>query len=198
MMTLYHSLLLLTLAISTDAFVPSPRFARCIVRSTATESDVVAYDNYKLNDDTQELVMKDVVVGNGEAAKVGDILDVKYKGTIMATGKEFANGPLSFKVGEGKVLPGLDVGVEGLRVGGKRVLRIPPKLGYGSRGARNVIPPNSDIEMEVELCSMLPQGALGEALMNWGFGKNPKTFGTAGMLLLLIVLPNILSALNIQ
>jgi hypothetical protein len=142
--------------------------------------------------------MKDIVIGNGEAAKVGDILDVKYKGTLMASGKEFANGPLAFKVGGGKVLPGLDVGVAGLRVGGKRVLRIPPKLGYGSRGARTVIPPNADIEMEVELCSMLPQGPVGEALMDWGFGKNTKTFATAGMLLLLITLPNILAALNIQ
>jgi peptidylprolyl isomerase len=151
-----------------------------------------------MNDSSQGLAVKDIVIGTGEEVKVGDMLEVVYTGTIMATGKEFAAAPLGFKVGEGKVLPGLDRGVPGLRVGGTRRLRIPPALAYGDRGALNVIPPKADLEMQVELKRIYPPGPAGEAMMKWGFGNNPKTYGTVGMLFLTIFLPNILAMLNIK
>jgi FKBP-type peptidyl-prolyl cis-trans isomerase len=101
----------------------------------------------------------DVVVGEGTEAKVGDTARVNYIGTFE-DGKEFDNSykkknPLEFKLGAGAVIPGWDMGVQGMRVGGKRKLTIPPELGYGPRGStEGTIPPNATLHFEVELLAV--------------------------------------------
>ena len=93
--------------------------------------------------------------GTGPAAKAGDQVSVHYTGWLK-DGKKFDSSvdrgqPFEFELGAGKVIKGWDEGVQGIKVGGKRKLMIPPELGYGARGAGRVIPPNSELIFEVEL-----------------------------------------------
>jgi peptidylprolyl isomerase len=97
----------------------------------------------------------DVKVGDGETAKKGDTVSVHYTGTLK-DGTKFdsskdRNQPFSFPLGAGRVIKGWDEGVAGMKVGGTRKLIIPPELGYGKRGAGNVIPPDAELHFEVEL-----------------------------------------------
>ncbi len=102
-----------------------------------------------------ELMIEDVQVGSGAEAKSGDKVEVHYTGWLT-NGTSFdsshkRNQPFSFVLGEGRVIKGWDQGVSGMKVGGKRKLTIPPHLGYGSRGAGGVIPPDAELIFEVEL-----------------------------------------------
>ena len=103
------------------------------------------------------LNITDLDVGDGEEASSGQKVTVNYKG-ILENGKEFdssyGRAPFSFSLGAGQVIKGWDEGVEGMKVGGKRKLVIPPEPGYGSRGAGGVIPPNATLIFEVELLSV--------------------------------------------
>jgi FKBP-type peptidyl-prolyl cis-trans isomerase FkpA len=97
----------------------------------------------------------DLRAGQGPEAKKGAVLEVHYTGWLR-DGKKFdssrdRNAPFTFKLGAGHVIKGWDEGVAGMKVGGKRRLVIPPQLGYGARGAGNVIPPNAELIFEVEL-----------------------------------------------
>ena len=100
------------------------------------------------------LSITDVVVGDGAEATPGQRVSVNYRGSLT-NGKEFdssyGRGPFSFPLGAGQVIKGWDEGVSGMKVGGKRELVIPPELGYGSRGAGGVIPPNATLIFQVEL-----------------------------------------------
>lgn len=102
-----------------------------------------------------ELQIKDLVKGTGEEADVGKTVVVHYTGWLM-DGTKFdsshdRNQPLSFTLGERRVIAGWEKGVVGMKVGGKRELIIPPELAYGKRGAGGVIPPNATLKFEVEL-----------------------------------------------
>ncbi len=93
--------------------------------------------------------------GTGDAVKPGGTVTVHYTGWLT-NGKKFDSSvdrgqPFSFQLGAGRVIKGWDEGVAGMKVGGKRKLMIPPELGYGDRGAGNVIPPNAELIFEVEL-----------------------------------------------
>ena len=97
----------------------------------------------------------DQVVGTGDAAVAGKTASVHYTGWLES-GKKFDSSvdrgqPFSFPLGAGRVIKGWDEGVQGMRVGGKRKLTIPSDLGYGSRGAGGVIPPNATLIFDVEL-----------------------------------------------
>lgn len=105
------------------------------------------------------LEYKDAKVGTGATAKTGQTAAVHYTGWLYnngAKGKKFDSSrdrgqPFEFPIGQGQVIKGWDEGVEGMKVGGKRTLVIPPELGYGARGAGGVIPPNSWLIFDVEL-----------------------------------------------
>jgi peptidylprolyl isomerase len=104
----------------------------------------------------KELVTKDLEEGSGAAAKAGDVVTVQYVGVNYKTGKEFDSSwsrsePFSFTLGAGEVIPGWDQGVEGMKVGGRRELIIPPELGYGTAGAPPAIPPNETLVFVVDL-----------------------------------------------
>jgi FKBP-type peptidyl-prolyl cis-trans isomerase FkpA len=101
------------------------------------------------------LVFEDLVVGGGAAASAGQQVTVHYTGWLV-NGTKFDSSkdrddPFDFPLGAGHVIRGWDEGVQGMQVGGKRKLTIPPALGYGARGAGGVIPPNATLIFEVEL-----------------------------------------------
>ncbi len=103
----------------------------------------------------------DLEPGEGAEAKAGSVVAVHYTGWLE-NGTKFdssrdRNVPFKFKLGIGQVIKGWDEGVAGMKVGGKRRLLIPPKLGYGERGAGGVIPPNADLVFEVELLEVREQ-----------------------------------------
>ena len=103
------------------------------------------------------LSITELVQGDGAEAKTGQKVTVNYIG-MLENGKEFdssyGRGPFLFSLGAGQVIKGWDEGVAGMKVGGKRKLTIPSELGYGSRGAGGVIPPNATLIFEVELLSV--------------------------------------------
>jgi peptidylprolyl isomerase len=106
----------------------------------------------------------DLVQGTGETAVPGKQVKVHYTGWL-ADGKKFDSSldtghPLRFILGVGRVIKGWDEGVAGMKVGGKRQLRIPPESGYGANGAGSDIPPNATLIFDVELLEVrsLPQG----------------------------------------
>ncbi len=98
----------------------------------------------------------DLVLGKGALPKTGQTVKVHYVGTLTS-GKKFDSSrdrgqPFSFAIGEGQVIPGWDEGVATMRVGGRRKLVIPPKLGYGEAGAGGgTIPPNATLVFDIEL-----------------------------------------------
>jgi FKBP-type peptidyl-prolyl cis-trans isomerase len=98
----------------------------------------------------------DLKVGTGATATNGKTVTVHYTGWLASNGKKFDSSvdrgqPFMFQLGAGQVIKGWDEGVAGMKIGGKRQLRIPPDLGYGARGAGGVIPPNATLLFDVEL-----------------------------------------------
>lgn len=104
----------------------------------------------------KQLVTNDLEEGSGAEAKAGDEITVQYVGANYKTGKEFDSSwsrsePFTFTLGEGFVIPGWEEGFEGMKVGGRRELIIPPDLGYGSTGSPPAIPPNETLVFVVDL-----------------------------------------------
>jgi FKBP-type peptidyl-prolyl cis-trans isomerase FkpA len=108
------------------------------------------------------LAYEDTLIGEGAEAVAGRRVRVHYTGWLhdptakLSRGKKFDSSkdrgqPFSFGLGGGEVIQGWDQGVQGMKVGGTRVLTIPPELGYGARGAGGVIPPNATLVFEVDL-----------------------------------------------
>ena len=109
-------------------------------------------------DATTSLVVQDEVVGTGDSAEPGDMVTVDYTGKLQ-NGTVFDTSvgktPFVFTLGNGDVIPGWDEGIVGMKVGGKRILIIPPGLGYGA-AAYGPIPANSTLTFEVQLLKVTP------------------------------------------
>jgi FKBP-type peptidyl-prolyl cis-trans isomerase FkpA len=116
-------------------------------------------------DGVKQLEKVDTVTGSGDEAKAGRVVRVHYTGWLYDAGKPDKRGtkfdsskdsgqPFDFTLGAREVIPGWDEGVAGMKVGGKRILTIPPDMGYGARGAGGVIPPNATLVFEVELLAV--------------------------------------------
>ena len=103
-----------------------------------------------------ELVIEDLEVGTGAEAVAGNSVNVHYVGVSWSTGQEFDSSwdrgeHFAFPLGAGHVIKGWDQGVQGMKVGGRRRLTIPPAMGYGSQGAGGVIAPNETLVFVVDL-----------------------------------------------
>jgi len=103
-----------------------------------------------------DLVIEDLVLGDGAAAKGGDTVSAHYVGVAHSTGEEFdaswdRGEPLDFRLGVGQVIKGWDEGIVGMSVGGRRKLTIPAALAYGDRGAGGVIKPGEALIFVVDL-----------------------------------------------
>ena len=106
-----------------------------------------------------QLIIEDVKVGEGAEAVAGAYISVHYTGWLFNDGVRGAKfdsskdrgQPFAFPLGAGHVIRGWDEGFAGMKIGGVRVLTIPPEMGYGARGAGGVIPPNATLQFEVEL-----------------------------------------------
>jgi peptidylprolyl isomerase len=106
-----------------------------------------------------DLVIDDLVTGDGAEATSGSKVAVHYVGVAFSTGEEFdaswnRGRPFEFKLGKGQVIPGWDAGVQGMKVGGRRRLTIPSAMAYGARGAGDVIPPHEPLVFVVDLLSV--------------------------------------------
>ena len=116
----------------------------------------------------QNFKTTDVVVGTGTEAQNGDTVSVLYTGslddgTVFDASSLHGNQPFSFTLGAGQVIKGWDLGVVGMRVGGKRELVIPPELGYGASGAGNgAIPPNATLHFTVQLLAVSSTASVGQ------------------------------------
>ena len=104
----------------------------------------------------KKLVVKDLVKGKGAAAKAGSQLTVNYVGVSHSNGKEFDSSfdsgePFQFELGASMVIPGWDEGLEGMNVGGRRMLTIPPDKAYGAQGSPPAIGPNETLVFVIDL-----------------------------------------------
>ena len=103
-----------------------------------------------------ELQITDLTEGEGTEATAGSTVSVHYVGVAHSTGEQFdasydRGSPLQFRLGVGQVISGWDTGVQGMKVGGRRKLVIPPHLAYGDRGAGGVIQPGESLIFVVDL-----------------------------------------------
>jgi len=106
-----------------------------------------------------DLIIEDIIVGDGTEAIAGTMIDVHYVGVSASSGEQFdaswdRGEPLSFPLGAGYVIAGWDQGVQGMKVGGRRRLVIPAHLGYGDRGAGGVIAPGETLIFVVDLLNV--------------------------------------------
>jgi peptidylprolyl isomerase len=107
----------------------------------------------------EKLEVTDIWMGDGPEAKAGDTVEVHYVGVAFSTGEEFdaswnRGEPLRFRLGVGQVIAGWDQGVQGMKVGGRRKLVIPPGLAYGDRGAGRSIKGGETIIFICDLVSV--------------------------------------------
>jgi FKBP-type peptidyl-prolyl cis-trans isomerase len=149
----YVSAFVIVVALAAAVFVVAQTATRKTVAPNTNAPTKVTGDGVKT---PSGLVYWDIRVGNGEVAKEGSHVRVHYTGWLT-NGKKFdssvdAGKPFDFTIGNGEVIKGWEEGVAGMKVGGKRQLRIPPALGYGAEGTPGgPIPPNATLIFDVQL-----------------------------------------------
>ncbi len=148
---------LLLSAALTAALLAAPAFADEPKPTAAPDGSKKSES--KMTKTPSGLQYEDIKVGTGASPQKGQTCVMHYTGWLSedgAKGKKFDSSvdrgkPFEFPLGQGRVIAGWDEGVATMKVGGKRLLLIPANLGYGSRGAAGVIPPNATLLFEVEL-----------------------------------------------
>jgi peptidylprolyl isomerase len=136
---------------------PTPSEQREALEDTSTKPEIPR----PTGSPPRRLETEDIVRGKGPRAKPGDTVLVHYAGVTFSTGEEFDaswNGgqPFPFPLGQGQVIEGWDRGVAGMRVGGRRMLTIPPELAYGAQGFPPAIGPNETLVFVVDLLEIAP------------------------------------------
>ena len=132
------------------------------VAAYASDSLELRHGRTRMITSASGLQYNDIFPGTGATASAGQFVTVHYTGWLYNDGVKGAkfdsskdrNDPFQFGLGGGQVIKGWDEGVQGMQVGGTRVLVIPPELGYGARGAGGVIPGNATLMFEVELLAV--------------------------------------------
>ncbi|MFD3993435.1 FKBP-type peptidyl-prolyl cis-trans isomerase [Streptomyces sp. NPDC058548] len=115
--------------------------------------------NLPEGDPPTELTIRDLIIGDGNEAKPGRVVQVHYVGVTFASGKEFdaswdRGQPFKFAVGGGRVIKGWDRGIRGMKAGGRREIIIPPRLGYGNQSPSPLIPAGSTLIFVVDLLTV--------------------------------------------
>ena len=111
-----------------------------------------------------DLRTQDIVVGTGDTVVAGDTVVLSYvgvlpDGTVFDSTEKQGGKPLVFTVGQGQLIPGFERGVLGMQEGGRRLLAIPPVLGYGAQG-KGPVPPNATLIFDVQLVKRIPVGTV--------------------------------------
>jgi peptidylprolyl isomerase len=132
--------------------------AKAKATATPDNTDVTKKPTVTVPDELppDQLQIRDIVKGKGRAAKKGDKVTVQYVGVAWSTSVEFdaswdRGQPFTFKLGEGKVIPGWDKGVPGMRKGGRRELTIPAEMAYGAQGSPPSIGPNECLRFVIDM-----------------------------------------------
>ena len=161
------------------------RASKNLFLSSSTD-DSAPVDPFESYSPGSSLVYKEIAPGVGEPCEDGDVLTVEYKGKLFgSSGKQFDQSDnWIFRKAEGNCMPGFDQGLDGAKVNSKRIVRIPPELAYGSSGKGSVIPPNSDLEFEIEVKD-IAKGLAGSAKM---IGEE-RILGGLGMLAIMGIIP---------
>ena len=152
------------------AFVPiqnAPSPSAMAMTASALEVDGESrkfdpFEDYAPGSST-EVAVKELSMGSGDAAAEGDALAIKYSGFIMSTGERLGKteSEYKFQLGSGNVMPGLDVALKGKKAGSKIQVKVPPSFAYGEKGrgkdefGRGGVPPNSDLQFEVEVTRLV-------------------------------------------
>jgi len=134
---------------------PSPSEQRRALMDTSTKPEIPRPSGTP----PRRLAKDDIVRGRGRPAKAGDAVTVHYAGVTFSTGEEFdaswsGGQPYSFPLGAGRVIPGWDRGLVGMKEGGRRMLTIPPEMAYGAQGFPPAIGPNETLVFVVDMVSI--------------------------------------------
>lgn len=135
----------------------TPTESATTTQNASTTSTTMATEN------SDQLQVTDEVVGTGASAASGDTVTVNYvgsltDGTVFDASANHGSTGFTFQLGAGQVIKGWDIGVAGMKVGGKRKLVIPAELAYGDRAIGNIIPANSTLVFEVDLLKVQKAG----------------------------------------
>jgi peptidylprolyl isomerase len=145
-----------TAATATPTETATAGGVEALVQGTSDKTDAKPEVPAPQGDPPAELVTRDIVKGKGPKAKPGDTLTMQYVGLAWSNGQQFdaswdAGQPFPFQLGAGMVIQGWDQGMVGMQKGGRRLLVIPPELGYGAQGAGDTIAPNETLIFVVDL-----------------------------------------------
>lgn len=131
-----------------------------VFRGNTLSANTSAVNN-SIENNMNDVSAQDITVGTGESVEKGTLVSVNYvlklsDGTLIQDSKQVNGGqPFQYLAGAGQLIPGWEMGVQGMKVGGKRIITIPPELGYGTNAA-GPIPPNSTLVFEIEVLSVEP------------------------------------------